>query len=217
MFSHTQARQRVDTVNVHCAATANAFSAASPESKSRVDLVLDPDKRVEHHGSGLVQVEGVGLHLRLAGGLVGVPSVDLEGLLEGVLVERRLLDVGGLRGRDRRARGGHGFGGGGNGLALAVLDGGGHATAEDLRRKAPGCQTKSHGARREMKGGGVESGSGVGSGLWGFEGAGGELVNVWRESEIYDGAARRQIVLFPIQPISGSLSVILGKRDSKSV
>jgi hypothetical protein len=83
----TQTRQRVDTVDIHCAATANALSAASPESKSGVHLVLDPDERVQHHGSGLVQVEGVGLHLGLARGLIGVPAVDVEGLGEGLGVQ----------------------------------------------------------------------------------------------------------------------------------
>ena len=86
LFPLTQTRQRVDTINVHCAATANALSAASPESESGVHLVLDPDKRVQHHGSGLVQVEGVGLHLGLGRGLIGVPAVDVEGLGQGLLV-----------------------------------------------------------------------------------------------------------------------------------
>ena len=86
LFPLTQTRQRVDTINVHCAATANALSAASPESEGRVHLVLDPDKRVQHHGSGLVQVEGVGLHLGLGRGLIGVPAVDVEGLGQGLLV-----------------------------------------------------------------------------------------------------------------------------------
>lgn len=83
----TQTRQRVDTINVHCAATANTLSAASPESESRVHLVLDPDKRIQHHGSGLVQVESVGLHLGLGRGLIGVPAVDVEGLGQGLLVQ----------------------------------------------------------------------------------------------------------------------------------
>jgi hypothetical protein len=83
----TQTRQRVNTINVHCAATANTLSAASPESKGGVHLVLDPDKRIQHHGSGLVQVEGVGLHLRLGRGLIGVPAVDVEGLGQGILVQ----------------------------------------------------------------------------------------------------------------------------------
>jgi len=86
-FPLTQTRQRVDTINVHCAATANALSAASPECESGVHLVLDPDKRVQHHGSGLVQVEGVGLHFRLGRGLIRVPAVDVEGLGQGILVQ----------------------------------------------------------------------------------------------------------------------------------
>ena len=86
-LGRTQTRQRVDTVDVHCAASTNALSAASPEGESRVHLVLDPDERVQHHGSGLVQVEGVGLHLGLARGLIGIPAVDVEGLGEGLGVQ----------------------------------------------------------------------------------------------------------------------------------
>lgn len=148
-YPHTQARQRVDTVNVHRAATADTLSAAPPKCEGGVHLVLDPDKRVQHHGSGLVQVEGVGLHLGLARGLVGVPSVDVEGLLQRLGLERGLLDGSGLGGGSGRARGRGGLGDGGNGLALGVLDGGGHGAAEDLgreaRRKAPRSETKGHG------------------------------------------------------------------------
>jgi hypothetical protein len=149
LFPLTQTRQRVDTINVHCATAANALSAASPECKSRVHLVLDPDERVQHHGSGLVQVEGVGLHLGLGRRLIGVPAVDMEGLGQGILVQRRLLDGCGLRLGNWWARGGHGLGGGGNGLALGVFNCGGHATGEHLLRrgawrKAPGSKTESH-------------------------------------------------------------------------
>ena len=60
-----QASQGVDTVDVHSAAAANALTATSPEGEGRVDLVLDADERIQHHGSGLVQVERVRLHLGL--------------------------------------------------------------------------------------------------------------------------------------------------------
>lgn len=148
-YPHTQARQRVDTINVHCAATANTLSAASPESEGRVHLVLDPDKRIQHHGSGLVQVEGVGLHLGLGRGLIGIPAVDVESLSERLLAHCGLLDCGGLGLGDWWAGGGHGLGGGRNGLALGVLDRGGHAAAEHLlgregRRKAPCGKTEGH-------------------------------------------------------------------------
>lgn len=78
--SHTQASQCVDSVNVHRAASADSLSATSSEGQGGVNLVLDANERVQHHGSRLVQVEGVGLHAGLLGGLIRVPSVDLEGL-----------------------------------------------------------------------------------------------------------------------------------------
>ena len=60
-----QAGQGVDTVDVHGAATTDTLATTPPEGKGRVDLVLDTDERIQHHGSGLVQVEGVRLHLGL--------------------------------------------------------------------------------------------------------------------------------------------------------
>ena len=77
---HTQAGESVDTVDVHGARTADTLTARSAESEGRVELVLYPDERVKHHGSGLVQIELVGLHLGLLAGVVRVPAVDLEGL-----------------------------------------------------------------------------------------------------------------------------------------
>lgn len=60
----TETGEGIDTVDIHCAAPADALSARPPERKSRIDLILDPDQSVEHHGSGPVEVEGVGLHPR---------------------------------------------------------------------------------------------------------------------------------------------------------
>lgn len=60
-----QAGQGVDTVDVHGARTADTLTTTPPEGKGRVHLVLDTDERIQHHGSGLVQVEGVCLHLGL--------------------------------------------------------------------------------------------------------------------------------------------------------
>lgn len=87
---HTQAGESVDTVDVHGARTANTLTARPPESEGRVEFVLYPDKRIQHHGSGLIQVEVVGLHLGLLAGLVRVPTVDLEGLHLGLLGGSRL-------------------------------------------------------------------------------------------------------------------------------
>lgn len=94
---HTQTGQGVDTVNVHGAGSADTLTAGSAESQSRVNLVLNPDKSVEHHGTGLLEVELVALHAGLLSRLVRVPAVDLESLHAGVL--------------------------GGNGVGILALDG----------------------------------------------------------------------------------------------
>ena len=94
---HTQAGQGVDTVNVHRTATADTLSATSPESQSGVHLVLDADQRIQHHRAGLVQVQRVSLHLRLLGGLIGVPAVDMEGLGPGLLGGGGILNIRSLR------------------------------------------------------------------------------------------------------------------------
>lgn len=87
-----QAGQGVGSVDVHGATATDTFTATAAESQGGVHLVLDADQSVQHHGAGLVQVEGVGLHLRLLGRLVGVPAVDLE------LLDARLIrGVGVLR------------------------------------------------------------------------------------------------------------------------
>lgn len=87
---HTQAGESVNTVDVHGARTANTLTARSAESEGRVEFVLYPDERIEHHRSGLVQVEVVGLHLGLLAGLVRVPTVDLESFHLGLLGGSRL-------------------------------------------------------------------------------------------------------------------------------
>lgn len=86
---HTQASQCIDTVDVHGTTTADTLSATSPEGQGGVDLVLDSDERIQHHGTGLVQIQAVGLHLGLLGGLVRVPAVDVE-----LLDSRSLGQVG---------------------------------------------------------------------------------------------------------------------------
>jgi hypothetical protein len=90
VIQRTKTSQCVDAVNVHGTTSANSLSATPPKCQSRVDLVLDPDQCVEHHGSGLVEVELVRLHLWLGGWLVGVPSVNVECLDLGALLQLRL-------------------------------------------------------------------------------------------------------------------------------
>lgn len=132
----TQACQCVYSIDVHGAASTDALSATSSESESWVNLVLDPDQSVQHHRARLVQVQGVRLHLGLARGLVGVPSVYIESLDPRVLVHLGLVLGARLVGWDRWARRRSSLSRGSYGL-FSMLDGGGHSTAEDLGRKAP--------------------------------------------------------------------------------
>ena len=46
-----QTRQTIFPIDVHRTGTANTLAARSPKSESRVDLVLDLKKSVQHHGS----------------------------------------------------------------------------------------------------------------------------------------------------------------------
>jgi hypothetical protein len=88
-----EAGQRVDAINVHGAATADTLSATPSESESWVDLVLDSDQGIQHHGARLVQVERVRLHVGLRRGFVWVPPVDLERLELRILLDGRgILD-----------------------------------------------------------------------------------------------------------------------------
>ena len=103
---HTQASQSVDTVNVHGTATTDALTARSSEGQSRVEFVLDPDESVEHHRTGLVQVELVVLHSGLLARLVRVPAVDLEGLHVGLLGGVGLDGLSRFDGRVRTSKGG---------------------------------------------------------------------------------------------------------------
>lgn len=96
--AHTQAGEGVDTVNVHGAGTADTLTAGTTEGQGRVELVLDANESVQHHGTGLVQVKLVALHGGLLGRRVRVPAVDLEGLHIGVLRGSWIGDLG-LNGR----------------------------------------------------------------------------------------------------------------------
>jgi len=72
--------QRVDAVDIHSATSADTLAATSSESQGRINLILDSDQGIQHHGTGLVKVEGVCLHLRLRGWLIWIPSIDVESL-----------------------------------------------------------------------------------------------------------------------------------------
>ena len=141
----TQAGKSVDTVNVHGAGTADTLSATAAESEGGVELVLDSDQGVEHHGAGLVKVEGVALHARLVAGSIGVPSVDVESLDLAVGVLCGLVDGRSLVGRENGSRGADGLSTALDG-SLARLDGGGHGAAEHhAGRNARGSHSERHG------------------------------------------------------------------------
>jgi len=76
----TEASQSIDPINVHSAATTNTLSATPSEGQSRVNLVLDSNQRIQHHGPSLIQIQCVRLHARLRRRLIWVPSVDVESL-----------------------------------------------------------------------------------------------------------------------------------------
>jgi hypothetical protein len=50
---------------VHGTATTNALSATPSKRERGVNLVLDPDQRIEHHRASLVEIERVCLHAGL--------------------------------------------------------------------------------------------------------------------------------------------------------
>ena len=74
----TQAGEGVGALDVHRATAADSLSAASSEGESGINLVLHANQCIQHHGSRLVKIELVLLHVRLLLRLVRVPAVDLE-------------------------------------------------------------------------------------------------------------------------------------------
>lgn len=68
----------VGALNVHGAGSANTLAAGATESKSWVDLVLDLDQSIEHHGSTRVHVDLIGLQLGLLGRLIRVLLCRME-------------------------------------------------------------------------------------------------------------------------------------------
>jgi len=55
-FARTKTSQCVDTIDVHGTAPANSFTTTSPESQGGIDLVLNANEGIQHHGASLVQV-----------------------------------------------------------------------------------------------------------------------------------------------------------------
>jgi len=75
-FANTS--QGVGTSDVHGAGAANTLTAGTTEGKGGVDLVLDLDKGIEHHGTAVVHVNLVLLQLWLLGRRIGVLGKCME-------------------------------------------------------------------------------------------------------------------------------------------
>src|SRR5271170_2448288 len=69
------ASQRIGTIDIHGAGAANALPAGAAEGQRGVDVVLDPDQRVENHRSAIAGVDIVGVQPRIAP-VVRVPAID---------------------------------------------------------------------------------------------------------------------------------------------
>ena len=104
--TRTKASKRVDTIDVHRTAATYALATAPSKRQRWVDLVLDPNQRVKHHRSRLVEIKGVGLHPWLIRWFIGVPAVDMELLDLGILARHGFFDSRGLAGRIRFRAGG---------------------------------------------------------------------------------------------------------------
>jgi len=78
MSEHTQTSQSVDAIDIHRTRAADALAARPPEGQSGINLVLDADERVQHHGTGLLEIELVSLHFWLRCRLIRIPSVNVE-------------------------------------------------------------------------------------------------------------------------------------------
>lgn len=95
--SLTQAGKSINTINVHCTTSTDTLTTTSAESQSWVNLVLDSDQRIQHHRSSLVQIQSIALHAWLVCWFIWIPSVDVEGLDQGVRTWSRFLDSRSIR------------------------------------------------------------------------------------------------------------------------
>lgn len=75
----------VRAVYIHGAGTADPLPAGTAQGQGRVDLVLDIEKRVEHHRAAFVEIDGDVVHAGVFGlpllvTIIGAPAVEAEGL-----------------------------------------------------------------------------------------------------------------------------------------
>src|SRR5262249_5477638 len=69
------AGERIGGVDIHGAGPAHALAAGAAEGQGRVDVVLDPNERVENHRPAIVAVDVIGIHTRVFA-VVRIPAVD---------------------------------------------------------------------------------------------------------------------------------------------
>jgi len=69
--------QRVLSVNVHGAGSANSLATGTTKGECGILLVFDFDESVQNHGSAFVQIDGIGGEIRLLI-LFRIPSVHFE-------------------------------------------------------------------------------------------------------------------------------------------
>src|SRR5690606_12385497 len=67
--------QRIGAVDVHGAGAAYALAAGTAQRQRGIDLVLDPQERVQNHRSALVHVDEVGVDARVLA-IVRRPAID---------------------------------------------------------------------------------------------------------------------------------------------
>lgn len=73
-----QTSQSVGTTNIHGTRSTNTFSARSSKRQGGILFVFDFQKGIQNHGSTLIQIHLISLHLRLHLRGIWVPAVNLE-------------------------------------------------------------------------------------------------------------------------------------------
>ena len=91
-ISLTQAGQGIDSINVHRTTTTDTLATGAAKGQGRVNLILDSNQGIQHHGSRLFEIESIGLHLWFDGWIVWRPSIDVESLDFGILGWRGVRD-----------------------------------------------------------------------------------------------------------------------------
>jgi hypothetical protein len=71
------ARQAIHPIDVHRAGAADALAAGAAEGQRRIDVVFDPDERVEHHRPAVVAVHVVGVDARVLP-VFRIPTIDAK-------------------------------------------------------------------------------------------------------------------------------------------